>query len=109
MMEFKDIKSGLSVTVTERSGNTWTGILLHKLDRSNTKVIILDDQRGPGWNEIKQKYTGYVVKHGTGEILIGRQTAIGGSMTWMRGENHGYGQEHLLHIQQLTINQSINY
>ena len=103
-MNYQDIAVGLSVTITERSGNAWRGILMYKLDGSYTKVMIMDNERGPGWNEFKQCYTGCVVKHDTGEILKGRQVAIGGSMTWMRGENHDYGNEYVRHIKQLTIN-----
>lgn len=83
---YKDIKSGLSVIVQGSDGSIWKGLLLRKVENSYTKVVVMDIERGKGWDENTQKYVGYKVGNG-----------------WARGQNYDYGKEFELHIKNLSI------
>lgn len=61
------------------------------VEKSRTKVSVKETDRGKGWNEEAQKYTGY---HRSG--------ITGGA--WERGENHCYGVEFEVHRKNLIQN-----
>ena len=90
-MNYTEIKVGLSVRCDKY--NIKKGLLLGKVDHSYTKVEVMDDDKGRGWNERTQSYKGYFVNGG------GPATD-----TWSRGQNHGFGQKYIIHIKDLTIN-----
>ena len=92
-MKYQDIKVGLSIRVTETNGDVWNGILLHKMPNSYTKVLIMDNDRGPGWDEFTQSYKGFYTD-GTGPA----------NGKWSRGQNNDYGKDFERHIKQLEIN-----
>lgn len=52
--------------------------------KSRTKVVATCLERGVGWNEIKQSYTG-----------------VRNSVGWYRGENRDFGTKHEVHIDDL--------
>ena len=54
-------------------------------EKSSTKVVGCID-RGPGWNQDKQKYTGVRLFQG-----------------WIRGENKQYGHEDLVKANELSL------
>jgi len=56
---------------------------VHAQTRTKVEVTVLD--RGKGYNEIKETYTGVKVKKG-----------------WYRGENREYGTKHVVHINELN-------
>ena len=89
-MTYQEIVQGISVTVHDPSGN-WRGLLLHKIEGSYTKVLVMDADRGKGWDERTQSYLGYTVKTTTGTA-------------WARGENRDYGKDFERHIRLITIN-----
>jgi|GEM_PF-2304428 len=63
---------------------------------SRTLFEVTETDRGPGWNEQLQKYTGttrQTLNPKTGEII---------SQSWARGENKGYGRIFQAHKNQLT-------
>ena len=51
-----------------------------------TKIRVRDIDRGPGWNEYLQKYSG-VRKPGN----------------WSRGENHSFGNEFTVHVKYVEL------
>lgn len=53
-------------------------------EKSRTKVIVKVLDRGKGWNEEKQKYTGVRISTG-----------------WYRGENRQFGNVDVVHIKTL--------
>lgn len=52
---------------------------------SRTVVLVECIDRGAGWNEQKQAYTGIKIKNG-----------------WMRGQNHQFGHKDEVHFNTLT-------
>ena len=83
-MEYTEINPGLLVSC--KKYNIIKGRIINKLEHSYTKVYVKDIDRGPGWDENTQTYKGCKFKGG-----------------WGRGQNHGYGDEHIIHIKDLTI------
>lgn len=65
---------------------------VHGKSRVLVDVTVID--RGDGWDEIKQQYTGirttYVNKRG--EVCS----------HWRRGENHSYGEKDTVHMNSLS-------
>lgn len=58
------------------------------VDGSRVMVNILEIDRGIGWNEITQSYTGRKIK---------MESGVG----WYRGENYSFGTKHQVHIKEL--------
>lgn len=65
-----------------------------KVANSRTMVEVTVIDRGEGWNELKQRYTG-VTKHGVD--FKGRKTT-----SWQRGENKQFGHKDIVHINTLN-------
>ncbi len=63
--------------------------------RSRTFVLATITDRGPGWDERTQSYKGHscTIKDSNGQIV---------SASWSRGENREFGNQHLVHIKDLT-------
>jgi len=83
-MEYIEIEPDL--LVSSKKHNIIKGKIIRKLEHSYTKVEVKDIDRGPGWNEKTQTYKGCKFKGG-----------------WGRGQNYGFGDEHIIHIKDLTI------
>jgi len=80
-MDFKDIQPGVEVSHVVRGGKFE---IIGFEEGSQTRVIIKDIDRGPGWDEASRSYKGVNVEHG-----------------WYRGENFAYGQEDVCHRKDL--------
>lgn len=89
-MTYQEIAQGISVTVHSPNGD-WRGLLLHKVEGSYTQVVVMDNDRGKGWDERMQSYVGFKIK-----------TADGNA--WFRGQNRDYGKDFIRHINQISIN-----
>lgn len=85
-MNYQDAYIGAQVLVSSSHGN-WLGEIVRKVANSYTRVIVRDIDRGEGWNELLQDYTGVKVSNST----------------WYRGQNYGYGEEHKCHIKNLEL------
>lgn len=83
-MEHKDVKSGLTVSCDKLG--VFSGEIIGFVEGSYTKVKIVDNYRGHGFDNKTQTFKG--VKKGR---------------AWVRGENKGYGQEHIVHRKELTL------
>lgn len=83
-------------TVCSKSGYIRKGVVQSFLPQSRTMVNVKDTDRGSGWNEREQKYTGVThrTKNQAGAIT---------SSSWSRGQNYTYGENFERHINQLNI------
>ena len=73
------------------------GVVIGIAPNSRTLLIVKDIDRGPGWDEEKQKYVG--VKHY-------KQTPHGPKqVSWERGQNYAFDDkgEQTVHISQLEL------
>jgi hypothetical protein len=57
--------------------------------KSRTKVVVKEINRGVGWDEQSQSYKGVKLKLKDG-------------VGWMRGQNFGFGTEHVIHKKELS-------
>jgi len=80
-----DFPMGTLVMVTAKNGTTWVGSVNGRAPGSHSKLIVEDIDRGPGYHEQSGTYKGVKVRGG-----------------WYRGENYSYGQEQVVHKNQLT-------
>lgn len=101
-MNYQEIQSGLSVTVQGKH-RTFKAMLIDKVPHSHTKVVVMDTERGPGFDARTETYPGFVYRKGVG-IIPNKRVAIGENESWGRGQNHGYGDEYTCHIKDLIIN-----
>lgn len=62
------------------------------VEKSRTMVNVTVIQRGKGWDEIKQKHTGYNPKGLSGGV-------------WARGENREFGNKDFVHIKTLRLDE----
>ena len=88
--------AGDHVVATFKSGATIKAEIVAQVAGSRTLFIVRDIDRGAGWDERAGKYVGVFYPHyvtPSGEIVSGG---------WGRGENHGFGLEYKMHINQLT-------
>ena len=83
-MEHKDVKIDAIVSC-EKLGIT-KGRILGFFEGSHTKVRIVDRDKGKGFNKKTETFKG---------VKIGNN--------WMRGENKGYRQEHIVHRKELEL------
>ena len=81
-MKYTEIKDELEVLLFGK----YRFMIINKVEKSYTKVRILDIYRGKGWNESLQRYTGYISSRG-----------------WARGENYSYGKTTIAHIKDLEL------
>jgi len=68
--------------------------VIEKIERSRTKVLVKEIDRGPGWNPEKEKYTGVSSKTYRDGTLS--------STSWCRGQNYDLGEKHQVRIDYLT-------
>jgi len=79
----KKLKQTDGITVDKTS--MWKGRIISMVEGSKTKVIVKDIERGEGWNEKTQSYTG--VKKNNG---------------WSLCDNKELGSEHIVHRKYLN-------
>lgn len=59
--------------------------VIEKVLKSITKVVVKEIDRGQGYDETKEKYTGVKIRKG-----------------WFRGQNFDFGKTHEVHINDLS-------
>jgi len=81
-MEYKDVKSNKRVSC-ERLGII-NGRIIGFIEGSHTKVKIVDNDKGAGFDIKTETFKGVKTRSG-----------------WVRGENKGYNQEYIIHRKEL--------
>jgi hypothetical protein len=101
-MKHSEIKSELEVIATMKSGNKKKVEIIGFEPNSYTKIRVKDIDRGKGWCEMTQRYIGYSYSYRNPDADLKDGTKAYG---WRKdkGINYGYGDEYIVHRENLEL------